>query len=78
MKPPIADLPIEVADSNFYKGFSRNVTITVRLLVGGLIVWAVAFPEGAVTFLDNINSFIQGTFNYWYVYAMAFPWSYRA
>lgn len=72
MKPPITDLPIEVADSGFYKGFTKNVTITAKLLVGGLIVWAVAFPEGAATFLGNINSFILGTFNYWYVYAMAF------
>ncbi|MDA7426010.1 BCCT family transporter [Thalassococcus lentus] len=72
IKPPLMDLPIAVADSGFYKGFTKNVTVTGKLLVGGLILWAVAFPEQAGGVLSSINSLILATFNYWYVYVMAF------
>ena len=48
------------------------MTITAKLLVGGLIIWAVAFPDQAAAALGGINGFILGTFNYWYVYVMAF------
>ena len=50
VSPPLTDLPIETADSGFYKGFSQIVTVTSKLLIGGLVVWAIAFPEqsGAV------------------------------
>lgn len=50
LKPPLMELPIKTADDGFYKGFAKLVTITGKLLVGALILWAVAFPEqsGAV------------------------------
>ena len=48
------------------------MTIAGKLLVGALIVWAVAFPEQAGAVLSGINSVILATFNYWYVYVMAF------
>ncbi|NNK16105.1 MAG: BCCT family transporter, partial [Sulfitobacter sp.] len=72
IKPPIMHLPIETADSGFYKGFAKNVTITGKLLVGALIVWAVAFPDQAGAVLSSINGIILATFNFWYVYVMAF------
>ena len=72
IKPPIMHLPIETADAGFYKGFAKNVTIAGKLLVGALIVWAVAFPDQAGAVLSNINGIILATFNYWYVYVMAF------
>lgn len=71
-KPPLMDLPIKTAESGFYRGFTKDVTITAKLLVGGLIIWAVAFPDQAAAVLGGINGFILGTFNYWYVYVMAF------
>ncbi len=72
MKPPLMDLPIKVADSGFYRGFTKDVTVSAKLIVGIIIIWAVAFPDNAAAFLGGINSFILSTFNYWYVYAMAF------
>lgn len=72
IKPPLMHLPIKVAESGFYKGFTKDVTITAKLLVGALIVWAVAFPEQAAGVLSGINSLILASFNYWYVYVMAF------
>ncbi|MGJ8604890.1 MAG: BCCT family transporter [Marivita sp.] len=72
LKPPLMDLPIKTADEGFYKGFAKLVTITGKMLVGALILWAVAFPSQAGSVLSNINSVILATFNYWYVYVMAF------
>ena len=71
MQPPITDLPIKTADSGFYKGFTKDVTITAKILVGALIVWAVVFPDQAASVLSSLNSVILASFNYWYVYVMS-------
>lgn len=70
--PPITNLLIRVSQSGFYQGFSKNVTITAKILVAALILWAIAFPENAANVLGQLNSFILAFFNYWYIYAMAF------
>jgi len=72
LKPPMMELHIPTADSGFYKGFTKIVTISAKLLVGALILWAIAFPEQAGSVLSGINGFILATFNFWYVYVMAF------
>ncbi len=71
-KPPLMHLPIKTAASGFYRGFTKDVTITAKILVGALIIWAVAFPENAAGILSTINGFILASFNYWYVFVMAF------
>ena len=71
-KPPITNLLIRVSKSGFYQGFSKDVTITAKLLVGALILWAVAFPENAAFVLGKLNALIMAGFNYWYIYIMAF------
>ena len=72
VKPPIIHLPIRVAESGFYRGFTKDVAITAKILVGALILWAVAFPDQAASVLGALNSIILATFSYWYVYTMAF------
>lgn len=72
IKPPVIDLPIAVSKSGFYRGFTKDVTVTSKLLVGALILWAIAFPDQAASVLGQVNSFILAGFNYWYVYVMAF------
>ena len=71
MKPPLMDLPIKTADKGFYSGFSVDVTVTSKLVVGGLVVWAVAFPEQAGSVLSGFNSFILSNFGAWYIYVIA-------
>jgi len=66
------DLPIKTTQTGFYRGFTKDVTITAKILVGALIIWAVAFPTSAASVLGSINGFIVATFSFWYVYAMAF------
>ncbi|MCR9125525.1 MAG: BCCT family transporter [Rhodobacteraceae bacterium] len=72
VKPPVTDLPIRVASSGFYRGFTKDVAITAKILVGALILWAIAFPDQAGSVLGALNSIILASFSYWYVYAMAF------
>jgi choline/carnitine/betaine transport len=72
VKPPVTHLPIRVAQSGFYRGFTKDVTITSKIAVGGLILWAIAFPDKAAEVLGGLNAIILATFSYWYVYAMAF------
>lgn len=70
ISPPLTELKIRTAERGFYKGFTKDVTITAKLLVGGLIVWAVGFPESASAYLGKINSYILASFNHWYIYVM--------
>ncbi|WP_226627277.1 BCCT family transporter [Alloyangia pacifica] len=72
IEPPLSDLPIKTADKGFYNGFSLDVTVTSKLAVGGLVLWAVAFPEQAGGVLGGLNTFILANFATWYIYVMAF------
>ena len=71
MKPPLMHLPIPVSDSGFYEGFSKAVALSAKILVGLLVVWAVAFPDQAAETLGWLNTLILSFFNYWYIYAVA-------
>lgn len=70
--PPLTSISIKTAASGFYRGFSKDVTISSKLLVGILIIWAVAFPEQAGRILSGFNSFLLANFAAWYVYVIAF------
>lgn len=71
MKPPMTELPIKTAQSGFYTGFAIDVTVTSKLIVGALVIWAVAFPTQAGAVLAGFNSFILSNFATWYIYVMA-------
>jgi len=71
IKPPMMSLPIRTATTGFYKGFSRDVTISAKILIGALVIWAVAFPEQAGGVLNTFNAFILENFGAWYIYAVA-------
>ncbi|MBK6467710.1 MAG: BCCT family transporter [Rhodobacter sp.] len=69
---PFTHLPIPTATSGFYEGFRTAVTITAKVLIGLLIIWAAAFPEPAGTVLSAINGVLLKGFGAWYVHVMAF------
>ena len=71
MREPLRVLPIKTAERGFYSGFNVDVTVTGKLAVGGLVLWAVAFPENAGSVLAGFNSFILSHFASWYIYVMA-------
>ena len=62
IKPPITNLLIRVSKSGFYRGFSKDVTVTAKILVGALILWAIAFPDNASSVLGQLNSLILSFF----------------
>ena len=69
--PPLVELPIRTAEGGFYDGFVRRVTIPSKIVVGALVVWAVALPEQAGAVLNGANRFILQNFATWYVWVMA-------
>ncbi|MFK7853691.1 MAG: BCCT family transporter, partial [Granulosicoccus sp.] len=71
VKPALTKLPINTAVSGFYKGFSKDVTIASKILIGGLVIWAVAFPEQSGAVLNKFNSFILSNFGSWYIWVVA-------
>ncbi len=70
LQASLKDLPIQTADSGFYKGFSQIVAITSKLLIAGLVLWALAFPDQAGAVLNGINSFILASFGTWYIWTV--------
>lgn len=71
IKPALTSLPIKTAPGGFYKGFSKDVTISAKFLIGGLVIWAVAFPEQSGAVLNKFNAFILGNFASWYIWVVA-------
>ncbi|CUH53716.1 BCCT family transporter [Shimia marina] len=71
-KPPLMELPIKTAEGGFYDGFSKDVTITAKILIGALIIWAIAFPDNAASVLSTLNSFLLASFASWYIWVVAF------
>lgn len=71
MQPPLMDLPIKTAQKGFYSGFSVDVTVTSKLIVAALVLWAVAFPEQPGSVLSGFNAFILSNFGTWYIYVIA-------
>lgn len=71
IKPALTELPINTANDGFYRGFSQIVTISSKILIGGLVVWAIAFPEQSGAVLNGINSFILSSFAAWYIWVVA-------
>ena len=72
MKPPITDLDIPTANSGFYEGFSKFAAIGTKLLIGALILWAIAFPDAAGNALNSVRGSIDANTGSWYMYVMAF------
>ncbi|MCV6591919.1 MAG: BCCT family transporter [Silicimonas sp.] len=71
-EPPLMELEIKTAEGGFYDGFSKDVTITAKILIGALILWAVAFPDNAASVLSGLNSFLLTNFATWYIWVVAF------
>ncbi|MEO9825475.1 MAG: BCCT family transporter [Paracoccaceae bacterium] len=72
VKPPLMDLPIETSESGFYSGFSMNVAVLSKIIVGILVVWAVVFPEQAGAVLNKLNTLILANTATWYIYIVTF------
>ena len=72
IKPPLTDLDITTASSGYYDGFSKFVSIGSKVSIGALIVWAIAFPDGAGAVLSSIRNTIDANTGPWYMYVVSF------
>ena len=72
IKEALTDLDITTADSGYYEGFSKFVSIGAKVSIGALIVWAIAFPEGAGAVLSSIRATIDANTGPWYMYVVSF------
>jgi len=70
--PPLMKLPIKVKKGGFYDGFNIDVTVTAKILLGALILWAIVFPENAGSVLSGLSSLILTNFATWYIWVVAF------
>jgi len=72
IKEPLTELPIKTADSGFYRGFSVDVTVVSKIIIGVLVVWCIVWPEWAGEVLGAWNSAILASFAAWYIWVVAF------
>lgn len=70
MASHLESIQIKTADSGFYHGFSKTVSISSKCLVGALIVWAIAFPDHAGNVLTATNAYILKNFARWYIWLL--------
>ena len=68
IKPPLTELPINTADSGFYRGFSPSVAIISKIIIAALVVWAIVWPEWAGKVLSAWNTVILANFAAWYIW----------
>ena len=71
LDPPLCTLPINTADSGFYHGFNKLVSISSKLIVSALILWTLLFPIQAGETLAAANATLIRQFAGWYVYLVA-------
>ena len=72
IQPPLSDLPIKTAETGFYRGFSVDVTVISKIIIGVLVVWCIVWPEWAGEVLGAWNSAILASFASWYIWVVAF------
>ncbi|MFT6050958.1 MAG: choline/carnitine/betaine transport [Halioglobus sp.] len=69
---PLTELDINTEDSGFYLGFNKVVTISSKLIIAALVIWAAVFPDQAGIVLNEIKDWSFARFGAWYLYIMAF------
>jgi choline/carnitine/betaine transport len=70
-KPALTRLPIKLATSGFYRGFSLDVTVVSKIIISALVVWAIFWPVHAGKILGDWNTLILANFAAWYIWVIA-------
>jgi len=65
-------LNISTSKSGFYKGFNKKITVTSKVIIAALVVWAAVFPDQASAILEEIKVWSFARFGAWYIYSVAF------
>lgn len=70
-KPALSELPIKLAKTGFYRGFSVDVTVASKIIISALVVWAIFWPAQAGETLGEWNILILANFAAWYIWVVA-------
>jgi len=65
-------LIIKVDQAGFYKGFSKSVALTSKLIIGFIVIWAASDPEGAGKILDDMKNWSFDNLKYYYNWVVGF------
>ncbi|MFT5560416.1 MAG: hypothetical protein ACI9Z9_000291, partial [Litorivivens sp.] len=57
-KEALSELPIKLAKTGFYRGFSVDVTVVSKIIISALVVWAIFWPVQAGKTLGAWNTLI--------------------
>ncbi len=72
IKPPMTELPIKTANTGFYRGFSVDVRVVSKIIIGALVVWCIFWPiagwQGTVA---HGTAAILANFAAWYIWVVA-------
>jgi len=68
----IEQLQIVTSNSGFYKGFNKTVTVSSKLIIATLVIWAAVFPDQAGFVLGKMKVWSFTYFGAWYIYVVAF------
>jgi choline/carnitine/betaine transport len=68
---PTENLAVATAKGGFYKGFNHTVTLCSKALILALALWALVFPDKAVSVLSAVQGMTLDNFGSYYIYAMA-------
>ena len=71
LKPALSELPIKLAKTGFYRGFSVDVTVASKIIISALVVWSIFWPAQAGETLGEWNTLILANFAAWYIWVVA-------
>lgn len=72
-KPPFTELEIRTADNGFYEGHSLPIALISKIVMVGLVLWALIFPLTANGSLDAWNwALLQGWNSFYIISVGAF------
>ena len=60
------EFKVKVDDAGFYKGFNKTVSITSKVIIALIVVWAVSDPESAGRILNDMKNWSFDNLKYYY------------
>lgn len=71
-EPDLDQLQIDTSKTGFYKGFNKTVTLSSKIIIAALVIWAAVFPDQAGDVLGETKVWSFAHFGAWYIYVVAF------
>jgi choline/carnitine/betaine transport len=68
--PPFTDVRIKTEKSGIYKGYNLPIALISKTSVALLVVWALGWPNVAVSILASLNASMLALFNSLYIYSV--------